>query len=40
MAISSYSIGDYRWLLVTILLMAINSYSIGAYGAYSINGYS
>jgi hypothetical protein len=31
MAISSYVISGYYWLLLAILLMAINGYSIGGY---------
>jgi hypothetical protein len=31
MAISSYSIDGYWWLLVAILLMAIGDYSINGY---------
>jgi hypothetical protein len=37
MAISSYSISDYCWLLVAILLMVICGYYISGY---SINSYS
>jgi len=31
MAIGGYSINDYQWLLVAILLMAIGGYSINGY---------
>jgi hypothetical protein len=30
-AIGGYSINDYQWLLVAILLMAINGYFINGY---------
>jgi hypothetical protein len=36
MVISSYYIGDYEWLLLDILLMAIGGYCIDGY---YINGY-
>jgi len=31
MAISGYSIGGYWWLLIGIILVAINGYFIGGY---------
>jgi hypothetical protein len=41
MFINDYSINNYWWLLVSIILMAIGGYFIGGYsiGGYSINGY-
>jgi len=41
MAINSYYIGGYKWLLVVFLLVVINGYYIGGYfiDDYCINGY-
>jgi hypothetical protein len=39
MTIDAYSINDYYWLLVLILLMVIDGYSINAVNGYYISDY-